>query len=169
MRPLANRKLKSSMSLDAIKRSIPHREPFLLIDEIVEQDERRIVCRKTFTGREWWYAGHYPAFPITPGVLLCEAAMQAGAVLLAAHVDATGNGKIPVVTRANNIQFKRMVRPGDTITMEVELKDEVSGAYYLTGRITTGGKLAARLDFACTLAEAELQTDYNSTSVPPAG
>ena len=140
------------MSLETIKRAIPHREPFLLLDEIVEQDERRIVCKKTFTGREWWYAGHYPAFPITPGVLLCEAAMQAGAVLLASKLTSV-EGKVPVATRANNVQFKRMVRPGETIVIEAELTDELSGAYFLTGRIHVEGKLAVRLEFACTLAE----------------
>jgi 3-hydroxyacyl-[acyl-carrier-protein] dehydratase len=143
----------AQMSLDAIHRAIPHREPFLLLDEIVEQDERRIVCRKTFTGQEWWFAGHYPEFAITPGVLLCEAAMQAGAVLLASRCDVASGGRIPVATRANNVQFRRIVRPAETILIEVELTDEVSGAYYLTGRITSGGKLAARLDFACTLVE----------------
>jgi 3-hydroxyacyl-[acyl-carrier-protein] dehydratase len=137
---------------DAIQNAIPHREPFLLLDEIIEQDERRIVCRKTFTGDEWWYAGHYPDFPITPGVLLCEAAMQAGAVLLAARLGPAA-GKVPVATRANNVQFKRMVRPGETITIEAELTEEVAGAFFLTGRIRVGGKLAARLDFACTLTE----------------
>jgi 3-hydroxyacyl-[acyl-carrier-protein] dehydratase len=147
------------MSLVEIHRAIPHREPFLLLDEVVEQDERRIVCRKTFTGQEWWYAGHYPGFPITPGVLLCEAAMQAGAVLLAARLGSTVDGKVPVATRANNVQFKRMVLPGDSILIEAELTDEVSGAYYLTGRITSGGKLAARLDFACTLAERPRSLD----------
>ena len=74
------------MTLAEIHAAIPHREPFLLLDEIVERDERRIVCRKTFRGDEYFYAGHYPGFPLTPGVLLCEAAMQAGAVLLSGHV-----------------------------------------------------------------------------------
>ena len=58
------------MSRQAILRAIPHREPFLLVDEIVEQSDNRIVCRKRFTGDEFWYRGHYPTFPLTPGVLL---------------------------------------------------------------------------------------------------
>ena len=58
------------MTLEAIKAAIPHREPFLLLDEIVEQGENRIVCRKRFTGDEFWYTGHYPGFPLTPGVIL---------------------------------------------------------------------------------------------------
>ena len=102
------------MSPDLIRSAIPHREPFLLVDEIVEQSDNRIVCRKRFTGDEFWYRGHYPEFPLTPGVLLCEAAMQAGAVLLAKYV--TGeNGCVPVATRMNNVKFKSMVRPGDTV------------------------------------------------------
>ena len=107
------------MSLEAIKAAIPHREPFLLIDEIVEQTDNHIVCRKTFTGEEFWYPGHYPGFPLTPGVLLCESAMQAGAVLLA-QVVADNPDRVPVVSRMNHVKFKHMVRPGDTVTLEVD-------------------------------------------------
>ena len=141
------------MSLEAIKNAIPHREPFLLVDEIVEQSDKRIVCRKTFRGDEWWYAGHYPEFPLTPGVLLCEAAMQSGAVLLSKHT--AGSPGVPVVTRMNNVQFKRMVRPGDTVTLEVEITDQLSGAYFLSGQVKVDGALAARLEFACKLAQPQ--------------
>lgn len=163
------------MTLEAIQAAIPHREPFLLIDEIVEQQENRIVCRKTFTGDEFWYRGHYPDSPITPGVLLCEAAMQAGAVLLSKKVSGTfsdklGNKKrdsitekvpdtlfVPVATRINNVQFKRMVLPGETILLEVELVEQLSTAFFLKARVTVAGKVAARLEFACTLTEQEVR------------
>jgi 3-hydroxyacyl-[acyl-carrier-protein] dehydratase len=147
------------MSLEAIKAAIPHREPFLLLDEIVDQSDSRIICRKTFTGDEFWYRGHYPHFPITPGVLLCEAAMQAGAVLLSAALKGDGSGAsqdaVPVATRANNVQFKQMVRPGDTIEIETELVERVSSAFFMKARVTVGGKVACRFDFACTLVEKE--------------
>jgi 3-hydroxyacyl-[acyl-carrier-protein] dehydratase len=139
------------MSLEEIKAAIPHREPFLLIDEIVERSETRIVCRKRFTGDEFWYRGHYPHFPITPGVLLCEAAMQAGAVLLSAHA-AAEPGAVPVATRANNVQFKMMVLPGDTIEIEVELIERMANAFFMKARVTSGAKVACRFEFACTLA-----------------
>lgn len=139
------------MSLSRIKEAIPHREPFLLIDEIVEQDDARIVCRKTFTGDEFWYRGHYPEYPITPGVVLCEAAMQAGAVLLAQHA-AAEPGRVPVATRADNVKFKKMVLPGETIELEVVLKERLADAFFLTAKVSAGGKVACRLDFACTLA-----------------
>jgi 3-hydroxyacyl-[acyl-carrier-protein] dehydratase len=147
------------MSLEAIKAAIPHREPFLLLDEIVDQSDSRIICRKTFTGDEFWYRGHYPHFPITPGVLLCEAAMQAGAVLLSVALKGDGSGAsqdaVPVATRANNVQFKQMVRPGDTIEIETELVERVSAAFFMKARVTVGGKVACRFDFACTLVENE--------------
>jgi len=142
------------MSLAAIQAAIPHREPFLLLDEIVEQSDDRIVCRKTFSGDEFWYQGHYPDFPLTPGVLLCEAAMQAGAVLLASHLSSDSK-KVPVATRANNVQFKKMVFPGDTVQIEVELTERLANAFFLKARVTVDGKVATRLDFACTLAEPE--------------
>jgi 3-hydroxyacyl-[acyl-carrier-protein] dehydratase len=142
------------MSLEAIKAAIPHREPFLLLDEIVEQEENRIVCRKTFKGDEFWYAGHYPHFPITPGVLLCEAAMQAGAVLLSKKIDQTGDA-VPVATRANNVQFKKIVRPGDTVLIEAEFVEKLSNAFFMNAKITVAGKVAVRFDFACTLAKPE--------------
>ncbi len=149
------------MSLAAIKAAIPHREPFLLIDEIVEQDENRIVCRKTFTGDEFWYAGHYPRFPITPGVLLCEAAMQAGAVLLSNKIEQDSDA-VPVATRANNVQFKKMVLPGDTVLIEANFVEKVSSAFFMNAKVTVGGKVAVRFDFACTLAKPQPETNAAS-------
>lgn len=146
------------MSLEKIHASIPHREPFLLLDEIVEQSPERIICRKTFTGKEWFYQGHYPGAPLTPGVLLCEACLQAGAVLLSQQAkDAaeTSAKKVPVATRLNNVRFKRMVKPGETIDIEVTITDRLADAYFMTGKVTVGGKTAATLELACTMTAAE--------------
>lgn len=142
------------MSLDVIKAAIPHREPFLLLDEIVEQGDARIVCRKRFTGDEFWYAGHYPDFPLTPGVILCEAAMQAGAVLLSKIAPPTP-GSVPVATRANNVKFRNMVRPGDTIEITAELVERMADAFFLNAKVTVDGKTAVTLDFACKLAQPQ--------------
>jgi 3-hydroxyacyl-[acyl-carrier-protein] dehydratase len=139
------------MSLEAIKAVIPHRAPFLLLDEIVEQTDDHIVCHKKFTGKEFWYAGHYPNFPLTPGVLLCEAAMQAGAVLLS-KVVADNPDRIPVVSRMNNVKFKAMVRPGDTVTLAVTLTEQLAGAYFMDAKVLLHDKLAVTFDFACKLA-----------------
>ena len=139
------------MSRAAIEAAIPHREPFLLLDEIVQQSDDTILCRKTFRADEWFFRGHYPDFPIVPGVLLCEACMQAGAVLLSKLVDAASG--VPVATRANDVKFKKMIRPGDTVEIEAKLKERLADAFFLTGKVTCGGQLACRLDFAVTIAK----------------
>jgi len=141
------------MTRDKILQAIPHRDPFLLVDEIVEQSETRIVCTKTFSGREDFFAGHYPGYPLVPGVLLCEAAMQAGAVLLSRRLADEMRGRVPVATRMNDVRFKRMVRPGETIRMEVELVERLADAFFLKAKSTVDGKLAVRFDFACTATE----------------
>ncbi len=135
------------MSLTAIQAAIPHRAPFLLLDEIVSQEANRIVCRKNFTGEEFFFAGHYPDHPIVPGVLLCEAALQAGAVLLAGSNDRRDG--MPMVTRIADARFKNPVHPGDTIEIEVILREKLSDAYFFDAKVTCAGKPAARLEFAC--------------------
>jgi 3-hydroxyacyl-[acyl-carrier-protein] dehydratase len=138
------------MSIAEIKAAIPHREPFLFVDEIVSRDDKRIVCRKTFNGNEFFYRGHYPHVPLTPGVLLCEAAMQAGAVLLSGLIGPADNA-VPVATRMNDVRFKRPVRPGETIEIEVDLTERLADAFFLKAKVTCEGKVAVRFDFACTL------------------
>ncbi|GAB5406653.1 MAG: 3-hydroxyacyl-ACP dehydratase FabZ family protein [Aureliella sp.] len=134
-----------------IEKAIPHRSPMLLVDEIVTQSEKEIHCRKTFADSDFFVQGHFPDYPLVPGVILCETALQSGAILLSELTPSTG--AVPVATRLDGVKFKQMVRPGDTIDIHVTLKDVVSTAYFLTGKISVGGKLAARLDFACTVAE----------------
>lgn len=141
------------MSREQILKAIPHREPFLLVDEIVEWTESRIVCTKTFSGEEDFFAGHYPGSPLVPGVLLCEAAMQAGAILLSRFMAEEAAGKVPVATRMNDVKFKRMVKPGETLLLEAELVERVSTAFFLKAKVTVEGKVAARFEFACTAAD----------------
>jgi 3-hydroxyacyl-[acyl-carrier-protein] dehydratase len=137
------------MSRQAIYDAIPHREPFLLVDEIVDRSDNKIVCTKTFTGNEDFFAGHYPGFPLVPGVLLCEAAMQSGAILLSRHL-ADSPGKVPVATRMGDVRFKRMVHPGETLRIEVELTERLADAFFLKAKVTVDGQLAVRFEFACT-------------------
>ena len=147
------------MSLEQILTLIPHRPPMLLIDNIVSLQGDDIICQKTFQADEFFFQGHYPSQPIVPGVILCEAAMQAGACLLSTKIAEDSNvestGKVPVVTRLNNVKFKQMVKPGDTIELSITLTERVSSVFFLNSKVTVDGKLATRFDFACTLADAE--------------
>jgi 3-hydroxyacyl-[acyl-carrier-protein] dehydratase len=141
------------MSRAEIEASIPHRSPMLLLDEIIERGDDRIVCKKTFHPEEFFFQGHYPGYPIVPGVILCEAAMQAGAVLLSKVVSADDG--VPVAARLNDVKFKKMIRPGDTIELDVKLNERLQDAYYLSAKVTCGGKTAVTLNFAVTAAPRE--------------
>lgn len=123
----------------------------LLLDEIVERGESQIVCQKTFRAEEFFFQGHYPDFPIVPGVILCEAAMQAGAVLLSGFIP-PGEKKVPVAGRLREVKFKRMVRPGETILIDATLNERAQDAFFLSAKITVEGKMAATLNFVVTLA-----------------
>lgn len=140
------------LTRDDICRLIPHRDPFLWIDEVISESENSLIARKQIGPDLDVFRGHYPGQPVLPGVLLCEAAMQAGAVLIArAHDPAMAEGRVPVVTRMNNVKFRQMVRPGDVIEIEVSLTDRMADAWFLAAKIRVAGKTAAQLDFACTL------------------
>jgi len=122
----------------------------LLVDEIMERNEQSIVCKKTFRAEEFFFQGHYPGFAIVPGVILCEAAMQAGAVLLSSQV--TQGERVPVAGRLKDVKFKKMVRPGETIVIEATLNERVQDAFFLSAKVSTDGKLVVTLSFVVTLA-----------------
>jgi 3-hydroxyacyl-[acyl-carrier-protein] dehydratase len=140
--------MPSQQILDAI----PHRPPMLLVDEVVEWEAEHIVCRKTFQPEEWFFQGHYPDYPLVPGVILCEAAMQAGAVLLSKVPKSEG---VPVAGRLNDVKFKRMIRPGDTVLLDVMLDERMGDAFFLSAKVLCEGKPAATLCFAVTVAKRE--------------
>jgi 3-hydroxyacyl-[acyl-carrier-protein] dehydratase len=143
--------MSTSANQSAVEAAIPHRKPMLLVDEIVSQSETEIHCRKTFGSDEFFVQGHFPDYPLVPGVILCECALQSGAILLSGKTPKSE--AVPVATRLDGVKFKRMVRPGDTIDIHVVLNDVVSTAYFMSAKVLVDGKLAARLDCACTVAE----------------
>ncbi|MCA8987557.1 MAG: beta-hydroxyacyl-ACP dehydratase [Planctomycetaceae bacterium] len=137
------------MDLDQIKACIPHREPFLWIDEVLELTETSIHCTKYINPDLPVFQGHYPDFPILPGVLQCEMALQASAILIS-RLHALEEDKVPVATRLNNVKFKHMVRPGDTANVYVEITERLSDTFFLTGKIVVDGQVTTRLEFAAT-------------------
>jgi 3-hydroxyacyl-[acyl-carrier-protein] dehydratase len=126
----------------------------LLVDEILEESDQSILCKKTFSEDEYFFAGHFPGSPIVPGVIQCECCLQSGALLIASAIEqdlSENSGMLPVATRMDSVKFKRMVHPGDEVQIQVNLNDQVSNAYYLTGKMTLAGKLVMRLDFSVTM------------------
>lgn len=142
------------MNQEEIQKCIPHRPPFLWLDEVTEITDSRIHARKYLDPELDVFAGHYPDYPVLPGVLQCEAAFQAAAVLIS-KLDAVADGQVPVATRLTNTKFRRMVRPGETLDIEVELTERLANAFYLTGKVSVDGQTATRLEFACAATDAE--------------
>jgi len=139
----------------AILAAIPHRAPFLFVDEIRSWTNEEIVCAYRFKEDEYFFKGHYPEKPIVPGVVLCESAMQVGAILMTRAFDDASqfSGKSPVVGRMNDVKFKRIVRPGEQIEQRVKLQEKMGGVYLMNAKVMCEGKLAVSFNFAVTLAE----------------
>lgn len=142
------------MNREEIKQLIPHRDPFLWLDEVVEITENTIHARKFVDPDLDVFAGHYPGNPVFPGVLQLETAMQAGAVLIAKS-STMKPGKVPVATRISETKFRRMIRPGDTMDIHVTLTEKLANAFFLTAKVTVDGKVATRLDFACAAVDPQ--------------
>ena len=146
----------TTMQRDDIMRLIPHRPPFLWLDKIISYDELTIHGQTFVDPNFDIFQGHYPDFPVLPGVIQCEMAFQTAAVLIAIlRKDDKSNGLVPVVARVNKTKFRRMVRPGETVNIHVTITDKVRDAYYLTGTVGVGSEIAARLDFTVTGAKME--------------
>ncbi|MDO9183227.1 MAG: 3-hydroxyacyl-ACP dehydratase FabZ [Bacteriovorax sp.] len=129
-----------------IKDLIPQRAPFLFIDKITAFEDKKISTSLALTGQEDFFKGHFPGNPIMPGVLLQEALFQSGAALMA--LKNKEGSRLGVVTRVQNAKFKSMVRPGDTLEMEVELTDSISNASYMKGSTRVNGKVVLVIEFA---------------------
>jgi 3-hydroxyacyl-[acyl-carrier-protein] dehydratase len=146
--------------MDEIRAVIPHREPFLFVDRVVERGQGRLTTEWTVPPDSDFLRGHYPGRPIVPGVLICESAFQAGALLCAQEAgEDPPVGAVPVLARIGDARFKRMVAPGETLRCEVALEERLGAARYLSAKTTCAGKLVLRVQFVVSLtasgAEAE--------------
>ena len=142
------------MNQEQIKAIIPHREPFLLVDEILEMDENHVVGLKYVTGEEDFFRGHFPQEPVMPGVLIIEAIAQAGAVAVLSKPEF--KGRIAYFGKMNNVRFKHKVVPGDVLRLEMTL-DKIRGSIgFGTGRAYIGDNtLAASADMVFAVGDPE--------------
>jgi 3-hydroxyacyl-[acyl-carrier-protein] dehydratase len=143
-----------------IYRAIPHRPPFLWVDTIISCDDKSIVAEKFIAPDLDFFRGHYPGHPIVPGVLLCEAVFQTGALFMARYMKEGGNGpepgkKLPVLTRIRGAKFKRAVKPGDTIRMQVTLDEQFNNVWFFKGRVLINNRTAVKVNFSCALTSAD--------------
>jgi 3-hydroxyacyl-[acyl-carrier-protein] dehydratase len=128
---------------EEIEAILPHREPFLLIDEVVELEPgERVVARKTVRPDEWYLVGHFPGRPVMPGVLIVEAMAQTGAVAVLSQEE--NRGRLALFAGIDDVRFKRIVEPGDELELECTL-EAVRGPIG-RGKATAhvDGQLAAR-------------------------
>ena len=151
-----------------VEKLIPHRPPFLFVDEIVSHEGETLVARRTWRADEDFYRGHYPGAPITPGVLLSESVFQTGACLMAklmagaaghggAHSAGSGQG-VPLLSKVSDIRFRLPVYPGETVTIEVKRKETVGEFHFLTGLMkNTEGKKIMNVEFAVAWKKPEGQ------------
>jgi len=125
------------MNTDEIKGILPHRPPFLFVDEILEIDDKRIVAKRNIRADEYFFAGHFPEEPIMPGVLVVEALAQTGGMMLLRKY----KGAIPLFMGIDRARFRKIVRPGDTLIMEVKLLQERGGIVKISGVAKVNDKI----------------------------
>ena len=127
----------------AIEAILPHREPFLLIDEVLELEPgERVVARKRVREDEWYLRGHFPGRPVMPGVLIVEAMAQTGAVAVLSEEE--NRGRLALFAGIDDTRFKRIVEPGDELELECTLEQVRGPVGKGKARATVDGQLAAR-------------------------
>jgi 3-hydroxyacyl-[acyl-carrier-protein] dehydratase len=138
--------------MTAVTDLIPHRPPFLFVDEIVSEASDGLVARRTWRADEDFYRGHYPGAPITPGVLLCECVFQTAACFMALKARAAGakpGEGVPLIAKISDVRFRSPVYPGDQVSIEVKQKDALGGFTMMTGSMKKAdGTRIMNVDFS---------------------
>ncbi len=142
-----------------IEALIPHRDPFLFVDRVVERAQREITTEWHVSADLECFRGHYPSDPVLPGVLITEFALQSGALLVAHDTPHAPQAVRPVVSRIESARFRRIVRPGTTLRARVALEQTLANARYLSATVSADGATVARLRLVLALAPAPSGTD----------
>lgn len=141
--------------IEEIQEFLPHRYPFLLIDRIVEfEPTKRLVAIKNVTINEPYFQGHFPGYPVMPGVLIIEAMAQTGGLLLLLEIPDRDN-KLLYFVAVDGARFRRPVVPGDQLRLEITVKQWRGDFCKLEGKATVEGKLAAEATLMCKMIDRE--------------
>lgn len=143
------------LSNEEIKKIIPHRYPFLLVDKVIDLDieNQSIRAIKCVSANEMHFLGHYPQQSVMPGVLIVEAMAQAGAILLLRQPE--NAGKLPLFAGINKMRFKKPVVPGDVLELNVQFKRSIGGITIATCNATVDGEMVASGEILCALQEVQ--------------
>lgn len=139
------------LDINEIQKILPHRYPFLLVDRILEVGETKIVGLKNVSANEPFFQGHFPGYPVMPGVLIVEAMAQVGAVWILSKPEY--QGKIAFFARIDNVRFRRQVIPGDQLKMEVEVIKVRGKVGKAQARAFVDDDLTAEAEFTFAIGE----------------
>ena len=134
--------------MSEIESLLPHREPFLFVDEIVEASKEKIVAKHVFTEKEFFFKGHFPEYPVVPGVVLIETMAQSGGAGLR-KIGVIGADGLFFLATVDKVKFRRQVRPGDEVRSEIENLRISPKMIKQAGKAFVGDELAAEAEWLC--------------------
>ncbi len=140
--------------LDRILGLLPHRYPFLLVDRVLELDGERAVTLKNVTVNEPFFVGHFPGYPVMPGVLICEAMAQSAAILALAMIGERRS--LFMLTGLDKVRFRRRVAPGDQLRIEIRLVKHHPPLWKMHGEARVGDELAAEAELSAMEVEGQV-------------
>jgi beta-hydroxyacyl-ACP dehydratase FabZ len=142
----------TTLDNDAIRDILPHRYPFLLVDKIIEMDEEHVVGIKNVTANEPFFLGHFPDFPVMPGVLIIEAMAQTAGVQVLSTIPDRKN-KLVFLVSVDGARFRRPVRPGDQLRIEMKVIKRKGTVAKMAGHATVDGTIVAEAEVMCKLQD----------------
>ena len=153
------------LDIQAIREILPHRYPMLLVDSILELEEERIVGIKNVTINEPFFMGHFPEFPVMPGVLILEAMAQVAGVLVLKNIPDRKN-KLVLLASIEEARFRRPVLPGHQLRIEMKVTKRKASVAKMHGQATVDGLLMAEAELMCKLADREPQSESAPVEAP---
>jgi len=142
------------LDVNEIREILPHRFPFLLVDRIIELEDERIVGIKNVTVNEPFFAGHFPSFPVMPGVLIVEAMAQTAGILVLRSIP-DRDSKLVFLVSVDYARFRKPVVPGDQLRLEMKMMRRKGTVVKMSGKATVDGVLVAEAEVMCKLENRE--------------